>query len=1253
MRHILSARGVFCLFLMFLAAFQANAQLKATVHMYFDALSLMLSEGKWDNKENARTELEEEINEIFTNSNVDITIRLRLEETSFVSLSSRTNTKTLDILSQKSSLNKQVEALWKDAIEGSLEPADIVGLLNYNSVDDKILGMATSQLTQSKDWKESGYIELKYDGRECFVVNVSKIKEPGFSRMLAIAILHETGHIFGLAHECNNPVDGSSDGISPDAHGLTVTYDGKALAHTIMSYGEPGTDPLPYFSNANMRAREADVYIPGGPIRTLVPASVMFGVARSGSGCTADEAKVLNDNKMVYQSIRVASNTPKGLCTVPDDGDLKKIVSYQWDCGKEGCVGNESCAPMDLCMEYPYTCIANYKNRTAHFAFEDKPKVLLWEDYQSRYLFVQNTASGSGKFYNLVVPYVVSAADKSLSGQNTPLRSRKSYYDTETIFQIELYLNGRLYNIRRITANDLEVVNSNDEVSQRTETALSLLLDSDDKIEVVIKAGKLYGNGGLEEGVQTVVSVYDWELVEISESDISSPPGSYYEAQPCPAGCAPCAGTSQTVTFGPVYLRDQKTSQKALLRVRGQGITVERDYEVVLQPNRPFTFDIKIDYRGRRGYIDVSLEAINPLGTFGGWIQGSVVKRFPVFCPNVGPDATKTCSQTHTIIGKDNDVPMIRKSKCVNWDAKGRCIGHADEYQTRERAYLKIHWGDGNITSRISNDGWAGTEHSHTYSEVNKSYRPKLEIAYKCGFWAESDLWYWNWANAECGKGGKCCTEKYLPQFTTCDPGNPSLSIVLYHEPSDPNDYGVIYKSIQDAIDNSTDGSLITLGDGLLEVSTESSPIVINSKQNITISGSGVERTVISSSESIAPLVITSSSAVLIKDIGFEISEPSSGISITDSYNSKLDNLRVLAKKGGSAINTVGGAGLYLTNSTIIGGLTTNGISAQSTKEISILSNVFSENLNGISLTNCNDSRISNNKFNNVVNNAIVITGNSCGNDVSEDNVFTEVGNEVSVEIPVCNTVPVNGSPHFAIAAKENIALSDRSCILAPSIGLNGSLLLGCDAEIKAGAIIAGEMHLSDRARIDGDIQLAGDVFKGNQNQIVGTIKEFYTIPEIVIPDELYIADSSTFSIANDQEYHFQPGIYGDVRIYSRAKVYFQPGDYFFRSLIFEPDVNISIDAASKSIYWKVVNEFSIGDRSRIINTNPELLQIHSLQSSSLKIGNDVEFVGSIKAPYALVEVCTKKKVDGSTRFRGPIQARAIRLEPDVIIDAR
>jgi len=492
----------FVAILVFAANMQLNAktglEIKASVNLYLaienSATHTMLTKEGWQDLATARQGLEEKLNEIFSNSGADIQISLCLEETTLNSPATQSNATTLNILVNPSTTNQKVLAIRKAAIKDATEPADIIGLLNLTSS-----GSSAGQANMSGEARPSDGTDAKLLPADSnyLVVNVQKAATQRGA--LAQVIAHEMGHIMGLAHECSNPNYGSSVGIAVEAHGYDISHDGDDLAHTVMSYGKTGSQQIDYFSNPSISATDASIYQRAAPrqIPHLVPSYVKIGEEKtSSSACAADAVSVLNRNKMNYQNFRVATpKGPNGKCSIPGEGGLKKVVASTGDnCGGEdGCIGTESCGEMDNCMSSPSAlCLgSNYPHKAAHVSETQSPLALLWKDYQSRLFSIPNSATGTNKRYILNLEYIVSCADVSLSGQSTPIKQRLSYYDSDIILQCELYINGRLLAIVRELSTDIEVETNNASTSHPTTTALIVLIDSGDKVELVVKAGKL------------------------------------------------------------------------------------------------------------------------------------------------------------------------------------------------------------------------------------------------------------------------------------------------------------------------------------------------------------------------------------------------------------------------------------------------------------------------------------------------------------------------------------------------------------------------------------------------------------------------------------------------------------------------------------------------------------------------------------------------------------------------------------------
>jgi hypothetical protein len=99
----------------------------------------------------------------------------------------------------------------------------------------------------------------------------------------------------------------------------------------------------------------------------------------------------------------------------------------------------------------------------------------------------------------------------------------------------------------------------------------------------------------------------------------------------------------------------------------------------------------------------------------------------------------------------------------------------------------------------------------------------------------------------------------------------------------------------------------------------------------------------------------------------------------------------------------------------------------------------------------------------------------------------------------------------------------------------------------------------------------------------------------------------------------------------------------------------VTANVASGSVAVKIAENCSIADRNTISlsgGTAPKLLKFYSNQTTQFRIGCNVAFTGCITAPNAELIVNATKLPDGTSRIKGAIQAKSIRLEPDVLIDA-
>jgi hypothetical protein len=242
-----------------------------------------------------------------------------------------------------------------------------------------------------------------------------------------------------------------------------------------------------------------------------------------------------------------------------------------------------------------------------------------------------------------------------------------------------------------------------------------------------------------------------------------------------------------------------------------------------------------------------------------------------------------------------------------------------------------------------------------------------------------------------------------------------------------------------------------------------------------------------------------------------------------------------------------------------------------------------------------------------------------------------------------------------AVVALDQLIMADRSSISGGNAAANGYIELGCASNLNGSLTGGADALLRENAFINGSLTVAGALNRQNQTTISGTIAQHASVPQLTIATESTPAGSTPTTINCDQIATLPPGTYGDVHIYSRARVTLQTGTYYFKSFVIEPDVNITVNVANGPVQLKIADNCSIGDLDIFVlsgGTSPKLLSIYSNQSSELRIGCNVLFTGCITAPNACVHVNSVKQLDGTARIRASIKAKSIQLEPDVFIDA-
>src|SRR5690606_36263 len=134
-------------------------------------------------------------------------------------------------------------------------------------------------------------------------------------------------------------------------------------------------------------------------------------------------------------------------------------------------------------------------------------------------------------------------------------------------------------------------------------------------------------------------------------------------------------------------------------------------------------------------------------------------------------------------------------------------------------------------------------------------------------------------------------------------------------------------------------------------------------------------------------------------------------------------------------------------------------------------------------------------------------------------------------------------------------------------------------------------------------------------------------------------------NVYNGATQDLAPGAYRDVRVYGNGRLKLRKGIYQFNSLQTYADGKFEFNPDSGNVDILVASALAFGDRTLFNFTGsvlPERVRFHSQQTSSLAIGTDIQFRGTVVAPLATVIAYSR------TVFHGAVYAKSISFEPDV-----
>lgn len=232
----------------------------------------------------------------------------------------------------------------------------------------------------------------------------------------------------------------------------------------------------------------------------------------------------------------------------------------------------------------------------------------------------------------------------------------------------------------------------------------------------------------------------------------------------------------------------------------------------------------------------------------------------------------------------------------------------------------------------------------------------------------------------------------------------------------------------------------------------------------------------------------------------------------------------------------------------------------------------------------------------------------------------------------------------FGIFSTEETVIGDRADFSGGSIGSNGNIRVGSDAEVIGSVIAGGNITVYDRSTVFGDATAAGNISLGNSSQVTGTTVQHTTVPAYTINSKSVSVGTQNITVNHNQSLTLDPGSYRDVIVRDRAQLYLSSGVYNFKSLDIGCDGWVKFNISGDGVEINIQNGFIISDRAKmeLVSGAAEDIAIYVGGSNEIRIGSNSKLHGSLTVPNAKVSVFSRAEVHGA------IYARRVELQPDV-----
>ena len=189
------------------------------------------------------------------------------------------------------------------------------------------------------------------------------------------------------------------------------------------------------------------------------------------------------------------------------------------------------------------------------------------------------------------------------------------------------------------------------------------------------------------------------------------------------------------------------------------------------------------------------------------------------------------------------------------------------------------------------------------------------------------------------------------------------------------------------------------------------------------------------------------------------------------------------------------------------------------------------------------------------------------------------------------------------------------------------------NSNVAAGAKISGTIMCSGNLTLNSGSYVEAVVQGGSLNMQSGArygskTQRPVNVPSI--PKKSFATGNENINVWSGQSRTLSPGTYGDVSVYSNAKLTLESGVYYFKSFNVYADGSVIPKKSSTLVQLWVKNNISLGDRTSIMKSHsPNKLFIYGNSTSDMYVGVESETFANIVYPNGKVNLAPRSSFKG------------------------